>query len=155
MYKRQAEAVLIVGAGAGSESPNGAPGAQAGGGGFLAGTSGSGPISTSMVGSGGTNPSGGGADQEQNGGASPTTYLNQAGGGTGESWTQESPNPDAIHFRGAGFSYPPYGLGGGGSGYHGGGTGTDAGGFTGGAGGGSGYSNPTYVPSPSLSLIHI
>ena len=103
-----------------------------------------------MVGSGGTNPSGGGADQEQNGGASPTTYLNQAGGGTGESWTQESPNPDAIHFRGAGFSYPPYGLGGGGSGYHGGGTGTDAGGFTGGAGGGSGYSNPTYVPSPSL-----
>ena len=145
-----AEAVLIVGAGAASESPNGASEAQAGGGGFLAGTSGSGPISTSMVGSGGTNPSGGGADQEQNGGASPTTYLNQAGGGTGESWTQESPNPDAIHFRGAGFSYPPYGLGGGGSGYHGGGTGTDAGGNTGGAGGGSGYSNPTYVPSPSL-----
>ena len=103
-----------------------------------------------MVGSGGTNPSGGGADQEQNGGASNTPYLNLAGGGTGESWTQESPHPDAIHFRGAGFSYPPYGLGSAGSGYHGGGGGTDAGGFTGGAGGGSGYSNPTYVPSPSL-----
>lgn len=103
-----------------------------------------------MVGSGGTNPSGGGADQEQNGSASNTPYLNNAGGGTGESWTQESPHPDAIHFRGAGFSYPPYGLGAAGSGYHGGGGGTDAGGYTGGAGGGAGYSNPTYVPSPSL-----
>ena len=145
-----AEAVLIVGSGASGESSNGAPQAQGGGGGFLAGTSGSGPISTSMVGSGGTNPSGGGADQEQNGGASNTPYLNLAGGGTGESWTQESPHPDAIHFRGAGFSYPPYGLGAAGSGYHGGGGGTDAGGYTGGFGGGSGYSNPTYVPSPSL-----
>ena len=144
------EAVLIVGAGASGEASNGAPNAQGGGGGFLAGTSGSGPISTSMVGSGGTNPSGGGADQEQNGGASNTPYLNLAGGGTGESWTQESPHPDAIHFRGAGFSYPPYGLGSAGSGYHGGGGGTDAGGYTGGAGGGAGYSNPTYVPSPSL-----
>ena len=145
-----AEAVLIVGSGASGEASNGAPQAQGGGGGFLAGTSGSGPISTSMVGSGGTNPSGGGADQEQNGGASNTPYLNLAGGGTGESWTQESPHPDAIHFRGAGFSYPPYGLGAAGSGYHGGGGGTDAGGYTGGAGGGAGYSNPTYVPSPSL-----
>ena len=144
------EAVLIVGSGASGEASNGAPQAQGGGGGFLAGTSGSGPISTSMVGSGGTNPSGGGADQEQNGGASNTPYLNLAGGGTGESWTQESPHPDAIHFRGAGFSYPPYGLGAAGSGYHGGGGGTDAGGYTGGFGGGSGYSNPTYVPSPSL-----
>lgn len=144
------EAVLIVGSGASGEASNGAPQAQGGGGGFLAGTSGSGPISTSMVGSGGTNPSGGGADQEQNGGASNTPYLNLAGGGTGESWTQESPHPDAIHFRGAGFSYPPYGLGSAGSGYHGGGGGTDAGGYTGGFGGGSGYSNPTYVPSPSL-----
>ena len=145
-----AEAVLIVGSGASGEASNGAPQAQGGGGGFLAGTSGSGPISTSMVGSGGTNPSGGGADQEQNGSASNTPYLNNAGGGTGESWTQESPHPDAIHFRGAGFSYPPYGLGAAGSGYHGGGGGTDAGGYTGGAGGGAGYSNPTYVPSPSL-----
>ena len=144
------EAVLIVGSGASGEASNGAPQAQGGGGGFLAGTSGSGPISTSMVGSGGTNPSGGGADQEQNGGASNTPYLNLAGGGTGESWTQESPHPDAIHFRGAGFSYPPYGLGSAGSGYHGGGGGTDAGGYTGGFGGGAGYSNPTYVPSPSL-----
>ena len=145
-----AEAVLIVGSGASGEASNGAPQAQGGGGGFLAGTSGSGPITTSQVGSGGTNPSGGGADQEQNGSATNTPYLNQAGGGTGESWTQESPHPDAIHFRGAGFSYPPYGLGSAGSGYHGGGCGTDAGGYTGGFGGGSGYSNPTYVPSPSL-----
>ena len=41
-------------------------------------------------------------------------------------------------------------YGGGGSGYHGGGGTTDPGGNTGGAGGGSGYSNPTYVPTPSL-----
>ena len=41
-------------------------------------------------------------------------------------------------------------YGGGGSGYHGGGGTVDPGGSTGGAGGGSGYSNPTYVPTPSL-----
>ena len=41
-------------------------------------------------------------------------------------------------------------YGGGGSGYHGGGGTDDPGGTTGGAGGGAGYSNPTYVPTPSL-----
>ena len=59
-------------------------------------------------------------------------------------WTQESPHPDAIHFQGGGFMYPPYHYGGGGSGYHGGGGTSDPGGYTGG-GGGSGYSNPLHM----------
>ena len=148
-----AEAVLIVGSGGCGENSNGAPQAQGGGGGFTAGTDGSGGTSVGATGSGGSNNSGGGADQEQNGGyASNGPYYDQGGGypGAGESWTQASPHPDAIHFRGGGFSYPPYNYGGGGSGYHGGGGTSDSGGTTGGAGGGSGFSNPTYVPSPSI-----
>ena len=146
-----AESVLIVGAGGGGENSNGAPQAQGGGGGFTAGTSGSGNFVVPSTGAGGGNNSGGGADQENNGGyASNGPYFDQGGGQPGESWNQESPHPDAIHFRGGGFSYPPYNYGAGGSGYHGGGGTSDNGGTTGGAGGGSGYSNPTYVPTPSL-----
>ena len=145
------EAVLIVGAGGGGENSNGAPQAQGGGGGFTAGTDGSGGTSVGATGAGGSNNSGGGADQENNGGfASNQPYYDQGGGQPGESWNQESPHPDAIHFRGGGFSYPPYNYGAGGSGYHGGGGTSDAGGNTGGAGGGSGFSNPAYVPSPSI-----
>ena len=143
------ESVLIVGSGACGENSNGAPQAQAGGGGFTAGTNGSGSFSVPTAGSGGTNASGGGADQEANGhlGAYPTGE----GSGFGPAeWTQESPHPDAIHFQGGGIAYPPYHYGGGGSGYHGGGGTSDPGGYTGGAGGGAGYSNPTYVPTPSL-----
>ena len=58
-----AESVLIVGAGAVGENSNGAPQAQAGGGGFTAGNNGSGGFSVPTTGSGGTNASGGGADQ--------------------------------------------------------------------------------------------
>ena len=143
------EAVLIVGSGGSGENSNGAPQAQAGGGGFLAGTNGSGGFSVPTAGSGGTNASGGGADQEANGHLG--SYPTGEGSGFGPAeWTQESPHPDAIHFQGSGFGYPPYNYGGGGSGYHGGGGTPDPGGTTGGAGGGSGYSNPTYVPTPSL-----
>jgi hypothetical protein len=143
------EAVLIVGSGGAGENSNGAPAAQAGGGGFTAGTNGSGTFSVPTAGSGGTNASGGGADQEANGhqGSYPVGEI--SGGGPAE-WTQESPHPDAIHFQGGGIAYPPYHYGGGGSGYHGGGGTADPGGYTGGAGGGAGYSNPTYVPTPSL-----
>ena len=143
------EAVLIVGSGGAGENSNGAPAAQAGGGGFTAGTNGSGTFSVPTAGSGGTNASGGGADQEANGhqGSYPVGEI--SGGGPSE-WTQESPHPDAIHFQGGGMMYPPYHYGGGGSGYHGGGGTADPGGYTGGAGGGAGYSNPTYVPTPSL-----
>ena len=143
------EAVLIVGAGAMSENSNGGPVAQAGGGGFTAGTNGSGGFSVPTAGSGGTNASGGGADQEANGHSGTYPFGEGTGFGPAE-WTQESPHPDAIHFQGSGFGYPPYNYGGGGSGYHGGGGTADPGGYTGGAGGGSGYSNPTYVPTPSL-----
>jgi len=143
------EAVLIVGSGGSGENSNGAPQAQAGGGGFLAGTNGSGGFSVPTAGSGGTNASGGGADQEANGHAGSYPVGEITGGGPAE-WTQESPHPDAIHFQGAGMMYPPYHYGGGGSGYHGGGGTADPGGYTGGTGGGSGYSNPTYVPTPSL-----
>ena len=144
-----AESVLIVGAGAVGENSNGAPQAQAGGGGFTAGNNGSGGFSVPTTGSGGTNASGGGADQEANGRNATYPYGEGSGFGPAE-WTQESPHPDAIHFQGSGFGYPPYMYGGGGSGYHGGGGTADPGGTTGGAGGGSGYSNPTYVPTPSL-----
>jgi len=143
------EAVLIVGAGAGSENSNGGPLAQAGGGGFTAGTNGSGGFSVPTAGSGGTNASGGGADQEANGHLGSYPFGEGSGFGPAE-WTQESPHPDAIHFQGGGIAYPPYHYGGGGSGYHGGGGTDDPGGTTGGAGGGAGYSNPTYVPTPSL-----
>ena len=143
------ESVLIVGAGAMSENSNGAPLAQAGGGGFTAGTNGSGSFGVPTAGSGGTNASGGGADQEANGHSGTYPFGEGTGFGPAE-WTQESPHPDAIHFQGSGFGYPPYNYGGGGSGYHGGGGTADPGGYTGGAGGGSGYSNPTYVPTPSL-----
>ena len=143
------EAVLIVGSGGAGENSNGAPAAQGGGGGFLAGTNGSGGFSTSVASSGGTNNSGGGADQEQNGHNASYPYGEGTGFGPAE-WTQASPHADAIHFQGAGTAYPPYQYGGGGSGYHGGGGTSDNGGNTGGAGGGAGYSNPTYVPSPSL-----
>ena len=143
------ESVLIVGAGAMSENSNGGPVAQAGGGGFTAGTNGSGGFSVPTAGSGGTNASGGGADQEANGHSGTYPFGEGSGFGPAE-WTQESPHPDAIHFQGSGFGYPPYNYGGGGSGYHGGGGTADPGGYTGGAGGGSGYSNPTYVPTPSL-----
>ena len=143
------EAVLIVGAGAVGENSNGGPVAQAGGGGFTAGTNGSGGFSVPTAGSGGTNASGGGADQEANGHSGSYPFGEGSGFGPAE-WTQESPHPDAIHFQGSGFGYPPYNYGGGGSGYHGGGGTSDPGGYTGGAGGGSGYSNPTYVPTPSL-----
>ena len=143
------EAVLIVGAGAMSENSNGGPVAQAGGGGFTAGTNGSGGFSVPTAGSGGTNASGGGADQEANGHSGSYPFGEGSGFGPAE-WTQESPHPDAIHFQGSGFGYPPYNYGGGGSGYHGGGGTNDPGGYTGGAGGGAGYSNPTYVPTPSL-----
>ena len=143
------EAVLIVGSGGSGENSNGAPAAQAGGGGFLAGTNGSGGFSVPTAGSGGTNASGGGADQEANGHGG--SYPSGEGSGFGPAeWTQESPHPDAIHFQGLGMMYPPYHYGGGGSGYHGGGGTADPGGYTGGTGGGSGYSNPTYVPTPSL-----
>ena len=144
-----AESVLIVGAGAMSENSNGAPQGQAGGGGFTAGNNGSGGFSVPTAGSGGTNASGGGADQEANGHLGAYPFGEGTGFGPSE-WTQESPHPDAIHFQGGGFGYPPYHYGGGGSGYHGGGGTVDPGGSTGGAGGGSGYSNPTYVPTPSL-----
>jgi len=144
-----AESVLIVGAGGAGEHSNGAPQAQGGGGGFTAGTNGSGGFSVPTAGSGGTNASGGGADQEANGRNGAYPYGEGTGFGPAE-WTQESPHPDAIHFQGSGFGYPPYMYGGGGSGYHGGGGTADPGGTTGGAGGGSGYSNPTYVPTPSL-----
>ena len=143
------EAVLIVGAGAVGENSNGGPLAQAGGGGFTAGTNGSGGFSVPTAGSGGTNASGGGADQEANGHSGTYPFGEGSGFGPAE-WTQESPHPDAIHFQGSGFGYPPYNYGGGGSGYHGGGGTSDPGGYTGGAGGGAGYSNPTYVPTPSL-----
>ena len=143
------ESVLIVGAGAMSENSNGGPVAQAGGGGFTAGTNGSGGFSVPTASSGGTNASGGGADQEANGHSGNYPVGEGTGFGPAE-WTQESPHPDAIHFQGSGFGYPPYNYGGGGSGYHGGGGTADPGGYTGGAGGGSGYSNPTYVPTPSL-----
>ena len=143
------EAVLIVGSGGAGENSNGAPAAQGGGGGFLAGTNGSGGFSTSVASSGGANNSGGGADQEQNGHNASYPYGEGTGFGPAE-WTQASPHADAIHFQGAGTAYPPYQYGGGGSGYHGGGGTSDNGGNTGGAGGGAGYSNPTYVPSPSL-----
>ena len=143
------EAVLIVGAGAMSENSNGAPQGQAGGGGFTAGNNGSGGFSVPTAGSGGTNASGGGADQEANGHLGAYPFGEGTGFGPSE-WTQESPHPDAIHFQGGGMMYPPYHYGGGGSGYHGGGGTSDPGGYTGGAGGGSGYSNPTYVPTPSL-----
>ena len=144
-----AESVLIVGAGAVGENSNGAPQAQAGGGGFTAGNNGSGGFSVPTTGSGGTNASGGGADQEANGRNATYPYGEGSGFGPAE-WTQESPHPDAIHFQGAGLGYPPYLYGGGGSGYHGGGGTADPGGYTGGSGGGAGYSNPTYVPTPSL-----
>lgn len=143
------EAVLIVGAGAVGENSNGGPVAQAGGGGFTAGTNGSGGFSVPTASSGGTNASGGGADQEANGHSGNYPVGEGSGFGPAE-WTQESPHPDAIHFQGSGFMYPPYNYGGGGSGYHGGGGTADPGGYTGGAGGGSGYSNPTYVATPSL-----
>ena len=143
------EAVLIVGSGGSGENSNGAPQAQAGGGGFTAGTNGSGGFSVPTAGSGGTNASGGGADQEANGHAGSYPVGEITGAGPAE-WTQESPHPDAIHFQGAGMMYPPYHYGGGGSGYHGGGGTRDPGGYTGGTGGGAGYSNPTYVPTPSL-----
>ena len=145
------EAVLIVGSGAAGENSNGAPQAQGGGGGFTAGTNGSGGFSVPTAGSGGTNASGGGADQEANGHNVAYPYGEGTGFGPAE-WTQESPNPNAIHFQGGGVAYsggsPTYG--GGGSGYHGGGSTQDANGTTGGSGGGAGYSNPTYVPTPSL-----
>ena len=145
------EAVLIVGSGAAGENSNGAPQSQAGGGGFTAGTDGSGGTSVPTTGSGGTNASGGGADQEANGHNVAYPYGEGTGFGPAE-WTQESPNPNAIHFQGGGVAYsggsPTYG--GGGSGYHGGGSTQDANGTTGGSGGGAGYSNPTYVPTPSL-----
>ena len=144
-----AESVLIVGAGGASESSNGAPQAQGGGGGFTAGNNGSGGFSVPTTGSGGTYASGGGADQEANGRNATYPYGEGSGFGPAE-WTQESPHPDAIHFQGAGLGYPPYLYGGGGSGYHGGGGTSDPGGYTGGSGGGAGYSNPTYVPTPSL-----
>ena len=144
-----AESVLIVGAGGAGESSNGAPQAQGGGGGFTAGNNGSGGFSVPTASSGGTNASGGGADQEANGRNGSYPYGEGTGFGPSE-WTQESPHPDAIHFQGAGFAYPPYMYGGGGSGYHGGGGTSDNGGQTGGAGGGAGKANPTYVPTPSL-----
>ena len=144
-----AESVLIVGAGGAGENSNGGPLAQAGGGGFTAGNNGSGGFSVPTAGSGGTNASGGGADQEANGHLGSYPFGEGTGFGPSE-WTQESPHPDAIHFQGGGIGYPPYHYGGGGSGYHGGGGTSDPGGTTGGAGGGSGYSNPTYVPTPSL-----
>ena len=144
-----AESVLIVGSGGSGENSNGAPLAQAGGGGFTAGTNGSGTFSVPTAGSGGTNASGGGADQEANGHLGSYPFGEGSGFGPAE-WTQESPHPDAIHFQGGGIGYPPYHYGGGGSGYHGGGGTSDPGGYTGGSGGGAGYSNPTYVPTPSL-----
>tara|TARA_B100000886_G_scaffold134229_1_gene90584 strand:+ start:126 stop:2012 length:1887 start_codon:yes stop_codon:yes gene_type:complete len=143
------EAVLIVGSGGAGENSNGAPQAQGGGGGFLAGTNGSGSFSVPTAGSGGTNASGGGADQEANGHLAAYPFGEGTGFGPSE-WTQESPHPNAIHFQGGGTAYPPYHYGGAGSGYHGGGGTSDPGGTTGGAGGGAGYSNPTYVPTPSL-----
>ena len=144
------EAVLIVGSGGAGENSNGAPLAQGGGGGFLAGTNGSGNFSTGTDGSGHPqNRSGGGADQENNGENASYPYGEGTGFGPSE-WTQESPNPNAIHFQGGGTAYGPYQYGGGGSGYHGGGGTSDNGGHTGGAGGGAGFSNPAYVPSPSI-----
>jgi hypothetical protein len=143
------EAVLIVGSGGAGENSNGAPAAQGGGGGFTAGTNGSGGFSVPTASSGGSNASGGGADQEANGHLGAYPFGEGSGFGPAE-WTQESPHPDAIHFQGGGMGYPPYHYGGGGSGYHGGGGTSDPGGYTGGAGGGAGYSNPTYVPTPSL-----
>ena len=143
------ESVLIVGAGGAGENSNGAPQAQGGGGGFTAGTNGSGGFSVPTASSGGTNASGGGADQEANGHMAAYPFGEGSGFGPGE-WTQESPHPDAIHFQGGGMGYPPYHYGGGGSGYHGGGGTSDPGGYTGGTGGGAGYSNPTYVASPTI-----
>ena len=144
------EAVLIVGSGAAGENSNGAPQSQAGGGGFTAGTDGSGGTSVPTTGSGGTNASGGGADQEANGHNASYPYGEGTGFGPAE-WTQESPNPNALHFQGAGVAYGPYQYGGGGSGYHGGGGTSDTGGNTGGAGGGAGFANPTYVASPTIT----
>ena len=143
------EAVLIVGAGGAGENSNGAPAAQGGGGGFTAGTDGSGGTSVPATSSGGSNNSGGGADQEANGHLAAYPFGEGTGFGPAE-WTQESPNPNAIHFQGGGMAYGPYHYGGAGSGYHGGGGTSDNGGTTGGAGGGAGFSNPTYVPSPSI-----
>ena len=146
------EAVFIVGAGGGGTNANQHPVAVGGGGGFTAGTSGSGPITVSTAPASPQNSSGGGADQEINGAyASNQPFYDQGGGAPGENWLQESPNPDAIHFRGGGNSYPPYNYGGGGSGYHGGGGTSDNNGNTGGAGGGAGFANPAYVASPTIT----
>ena len=147
------EAVLIVGSGAAGVNSNKAPQAQGGGGGFTAGTDGSGGTSVPTTSSGGTNSSGGGADLEANGHMGAYPYGEGVGFGPAE-WTQESPNPNAIHFQGGGVAYTPGGgplYGGGGSGYHGGGSTSDNNGSTGGSGGGAGHANPTYVASPTIT----
>lgn len=133
--------VLAVGAGGAGGQPNSAGGGRGGGGGFDIGSGGE---------PGGARPAGGGANQENNGSTgapAPITHPN---------WNVESPDPTAIHFRGMGYYSPypaPINYGtvfAGGSGYHGGGGGHDYQGNTSGNGGGAGFSNPTYVPTPSL-----
>jgi len=133
--------VLAVGAGAAGGQPNAAGGGRGGGGGFDAGQGGEG---------GGARPAGGGANQENNGSTgapAPVTHPN---------WNVESPDPTAIHFRGSGYYSPypaPQNYGtvfAAGSGYHGGGGGHDYKGNTSGNGGGAGFSNPTYVATPTL-----